>query len=79
VVYVERERPSLSLSGKGLSPTEIVYVRAILAGREPRQIAEQFGVSGSTVRSALSRAYKKLGIPGVADLLALRESHQIDE
>lgn len=77
IVYVERGKPCLSLSEKGLSPTEMVYVRAILAGRAPKDISEQLGVRGSTVRSSLSRVYKKLEIDGVADLIALGHNHQI--
>jgi DNA-binding CsgD family transcriptional regulator len=55
----------------------MVYVRAILAGRAPKDISEQLGVRGSTVRSSLSRVYKKLEIDGVADLIALGHNHQI--
>jgi DNA-binding CsgD family transcriptional regulator len=54
-----------------LSPRESEYVHEIIMGSSPKEIAGAHGVSHSTVRNTLSRAYKKLGVRDCGELLVL--------
>jgi DNA-binding CsgD family transcriptional regulator len=76
-VYLKEPKPSLSLEAKGLSEAEQVYVHTIIEGRPVRDAALESGVSESTVRNTLARAYKKLGVANRAGLLALAEKYDV--
>jgi DNA-binding CsgD family transcriptional regulator len=76
-VYLKEPKPKLSLEAKGLSEAEQVYVRVILAGRGVKDASFESGVSESTVRNTLSRAYKKLGVVNRAGLVALAEKYEV--
>lgn len=54
-----------------LTGAEIRVVRALLAGRTPRQAATAFGVSVTTVRSQMARVFEKTGASGQAELSRL--------
>jgi DNA-binding CsgD family transcriptional regulator len=75
-------RPSgaerLSLESFGLTRKEKAYVLEFLAGKQIKEIASDLGVSSSTVRTALSLAYKKLKLSGGAELLALSAYYRIE-
>jgi DNA-binding CsgD family transcriptional regulator len=77
VVYLKEPKPKLCLEDKGLSEAEQVYVRVILAGRGVKDASFESGVSESTVRNTLSRAYKKLGVVNRAGLVALAEKYEV--
>ncbi len=70
-------RPRLSLSDLGLAPAERHYVLSIIAGESIKSIAEAAGVSDSTVRNSLARAYRKLGVSDMLGLVALAGRHDI--
>lgn len=78
VIYLKEKKPVLSLSQKGLSEAECVYVRAAARGLSPKEMAAEFGVSESTIRNTMSRAYKKLGVTDKAGLAALLASHDLE-
>lgn len=69
---------SLSLESFGLTPKERIYVLEFLGGKQIKEIASDHGVAASTVRNALSLAYKKLGISSKAELLALGAYYRIE-
>ena len=75
-------RPSrgetLSLESFGLTRKEKTYVLEFLAGKQIKEIASDQGVTSSTVRTALSLAYKKLKVSGSAELLALSAYYRIE-
>lgn len=52
----------LSLDAAALSGRERAFAEALLAGRSVKETAYEWGVSESTVRNTLARAYKKLGV-----------------
>lgn len=78
VVYLREKKPVLSLSQKGLSEAEAAYVRAAARGLSPKEMAAEFGVTESTIRNTMSRAYKKLGVADKAGLAALLASHELE-
>lgn len=56
-----------SLVAAALSERERAFAEALLAGRSVKETAYESGVSESTVRNTLARAYKKLGVTGAKD------------
>ncbi len=79
IVYLKKELPILSLSAKGLSANESLYVRGVKDGKSQKEIASDAGVSESTVRNTLARAYKKLEVVDKAGLAALLAQHDVRE
>jgi len=77
VVYLQADKPKLSLSAKGLSKAEIAYVRSFGAGKSQKEIGTEAGVVESTVRNTLARAYKKLGVADKSGLMRLLSSHDL--
>ncbi len=77
LVFLKEPKPLLSLEGKGLSAAERTYVRAVIDGKEVKQAAFESGVSESTVRNTLARAYKKLEVANRSGLLALAQKFEI--
>ncbi len=77
IVYLKKELPILSLSARGLSASESLYVRGIRDGKSQKEIASDAGVSESTVRNTLARAYKKLEVVDKAGLAALLAQHDV--
>lgn len=69
---------TLSLESFRLTPKERTYALEYLAGKRIKEIASDHGVASSTVRNALSLAYKKLGISDSAELLALGAYYRIE-
>lgn len=57
----------LSLDAAALSEREQAFAEALLAGRSVKEMAYESGVSESTVRNTLARAYKKLGVADAKD------------
>lgn len=57
----------LSLDAAALSERERAFAEALLAGRSVKEAAYESGVSESTVRNTLARAYKKLGVADAKD------------
>jgi len=78
VITIEREKPRLTLSDKGLSATEIDYALALLSGRSVKEIAFERDVSESTVRNSLSRVYAKLDVASMAGFLSLSSTYDIE-
>lgn len=76
-VYLKEPKPVLSLEARGLSVAEQVYVRAILAGKGIKDASFESGVSESTVRNTLARAYKKLGVVNKPSLIALAHKYDV--
>ncbi len=77
LITIEREKPRLLLSDRGLSATEIDYALALLSGRSVKEIAFDREVSESTVRNSLSRVYAKLEVPSMAGFLSLSSVYDI--
>lgn len=59
----------------GLTAAEARTARALLAGHEPREIADQLGVGLATVRTHLHHVYDKTGTSRQADLVRLLTAH----
>jgi DNA-binding CsgD family transcriptional regulator len=76
-VYLKEPKPKLSLAEKGLSDAERLYCRAILAGKSVKDTSIDSGVSESTVRNTLARAYKKLGISSRSELMSLAGKYDV--
>jgi DNA-binding CsgD family transcriptional regulator len=76
-VYLKEPKPILSLEARGLSAAEQIYVRAILGGKGVKDVAFESGVSESTVRNTLSRAYKKLGVVNRSGLLTYTQGYEV--
>jgi DNA-binding CsgD family transcriptional regulator len=70
-------KPRLSLFEAGLSAAEAAYVRAAVSGTSYKEIASYAGISESTVRNTLARAYRKLGVADKAALVALIDAHEL--
>lgn len=54
-----------------LSPREEQFVRLLLKGKTPAEIARETGTKPSTVRTTLHRAYRKASVAGSGELVAL--------
>lgn len=54
-----------------LSPREDQFVRLLLKGKTPAEIARETGTKPSTVRTTLHRAYGKASVAGSGELVAL--------
>ena len=54
-----------------LSPREEQFVRLLLKGKTPAEIAKETDTKPSTVRTTLHRAYGKASVPGSRELVAL--------
>lgn len=54
-----------------LSPREEQFVRLLLKGKTPAEIARETGTKPSTVRATLHRAYGKASVAGSGELVAL--------
>lgn len=54
-----------------LSPREEQFVRLLLKGKPPAEIARETGTKPSTVRTTLHRAYGKASVAGSGELVAL--------
>lgn len=65
----EARQLETSPEAAALSERERAFVEALLAGRSVKETAFTFGVSESTVRNTLARAYKKLGAANSLHLL----------
>ncbi len=77
IVYLKEKKPELSLSGSGLSEAEAAYVRELALGKSHKEIAADAGVSESTVRNTLARAYKKLQVTDKTALMAVLTAHEV--
>lgn len=55
----------------GLTVREREVVEGALAGKKSTEIASELGVSASTVRGTLSKAYKKVGVANLEELKGL--------
>jgi DNA-binding CsgD family transcriptional regulator len=76
-VYLKEPKRELSLKEKGLATTERAYTLAFASGRSTKEVAFDYGVSESTVRNTLARAYKKLGVDDKSGLSALAERYKL--
>jgi DNA-binding CsgD family transcriptional regulator len=69
---------SLKLDEFKLSEREREFVLECLSGKAMKEIAIDHGLSGSTVRNIFSSAYRKLGISGLKELVALGARYKIE-
>jgi DNA-binding CsgD family transcriptional regulator len=76
-IYLKEPKPKLSLSEKGLSDAEQLYIAAIAMGKSSKEISIEAGVSESTVRNTLSRAYKKFDVSSRGAFLAMVSDFEI--
>jgi DNA-binding CsgD family transcriptional regulator len=76
-VFLKEPKVILSLTERGLTHSERAYFLAQLDGKSPKEIAIDFELADSTVRTSLAKAYKKLEIDGTADLATFKQTHQI--
>ena len=65
------------LADHGLTPREIDFTRQILDGKAMKEIAVDCQVEASTVRDAMSRVYKKLGIEGARQLFEIGATYEV--
>jgi len=72
-----RRRAIFDLAKHGLTPREIDFTRQLLGGKAPKEIAIDCKVEYSTVRDAMSRVYKKLGIAGARQLFEIGATHEV--
>ena len=77
VVYLKEPKQKVSLKARGLSDAEQLYVRQLIAGKSIKEVSSENGVSDSTVRNTLSRAYKKLGLHNKAELAGFAERYNV--
>jgi len=76
-VYRTEPKPSLSLSILKISPMEIAYLRALLAGLSIKEIAVDGKVKESTVRNTLARVYRKFNVQDKASLMTKCEKYRL--
>ena len=69
---------TLKLAGFGLTLREQELVLGYLSGKRMKVLSRDYKLAPSTVRNALSSAYKKLGISGSAALSALGAKYKIE-
>ena len=71
-----RPRRAWRTGVEALTPSELRVIRLAAEGRSNREIAHELYVTLKTVEGHLSRAYRKLGIEGRAQLSRLLEERQ---
>lgn len=74
---IRQSRPVVSLKESGLTPSESEYAISIVDGKSVKEIAIDFAVSESTVRTTISRACRKLGVADTTGLFVLSATHEI--
>lgn len=67
---VASRRPE-GLSTRKLSERELVVFEQLTTGRAPKEIADDLGVSHTTVRTHAARAYRKLGATNLREAVAM--------
>jgi len=77
IIYIQNEKPELSLSQLGITKTEAEYLRETLTGKTFKEIAIDMQVKESTVRNTLARVYKKMGVADKAGLATKCEKYLI--
>jgi DNA-binding CsgD family transcriptional regulator len=77
VVYLKEPKQKVSLEERGLADAEQLYVLQIISGKSIKEVSFENGVSESTIRNTLSRAYKKLGLHNKADLSKFAEHYDV--
>jgi DNA-binding CsgD family transcriptional regulator len=75
--YIREPKARLSLGALGLSESEQLNILCAIGGKSVKETAAEFGVSESTVRNTLARAYKKLKVTGKTGLATLAEKYDI--
>jgi DNA-binding CsgD family transcriptional regulator len=75
--YIREPKAKLSLGALGLSDAEQLNILNAIGGKSVKTTAAEFGVSESTVRNTLARAYKKLKVAGKTGLATLAEKYDI--
>jgi DNA-binding CsgD family transcriptional regulator len=68
----------LRLSDFHLSNGEKLVVKMRISGKSAKEIACENEISPSTVRNVLSRSYRKLGIEGGEELMAMGERYTVE-
>jgi DNA-binding CsgD family transcriptional regulator len=76
--FLARRGDTLKLASFGLTERERELVLAHLRGKSMKELAIDRGLALSTVRTAMSSAYRKLGIFGKAGLAALGAKYKIE-
>jgi len=77
VVFVEDPTSKRSTDNRflhvlfGLTPAERRVAQALLAGDQPKHIAEKFALSENTIRTQIKALYAKTGTRGIAALISL--------
>jgi len=79
VIIMREPRPRVSLTEKGLSPAERLFVMKTLSGKSQKEIAFDYELSESTIRNTLARAYKKLDVEDKTALAILGERSEVVE
>ena len=77
VVYLKEPKQKISLEERGLADAEQLYVLQIISGKSIKEVSFENGVSESTIRNTLSRAYKKLGLHNKAELSKFSERYDV--
>jgi DNA-binding CsgD family transcriptional regulator len=77
VVYLKEPKEKVSLEDRGLADAEQLYVLAVISGKSIKEVSFENGVSESTVRNTLSRAYKKLGLHNKSELSTFAERYEV--
>jgi DNA-binding CsgD family transcriptional regulator len=73
----EGSKPMLDLSTVRLTPAECACLGYVLKGHTIKEIAHIEERSESAIQSRMGSIYKKLEVPGRAELLVLLDRHQI--
>lgn len=76
--FLARDGDTLKLASFGLTEREQELVLAHLRGKSMKELALDRGLALSTVRTAMSSAYRKLGIFGKAGLAALGAKYKVE-
>ena len=69
VVYVSQKKETVSLGSRGVTPKEAQYLLLLHDGKTSKAMAVDLGVNESTIRNALSRSYRKLGVQDKAEFM----------
>jgi len=70
IIYLREPRPLLYLSRMGITDKESAYLKSLLADKPMKVIAQEHGVSESTVRNTLARVYRKFQVHDKSELKA---------
>lgn len=70
-LYARRQLTGAGAVERSLSPRQVQLLRLLLLGQAPKRIAYDLGLTEATIRTYIRDLYRKIGVSGREELMAL--------